>query len=182
MSWPTARWRRTGCRAVPARAGATRVGWAGCGTGWPRAPDWPRRFALLDAALVDRLAGAAPVDPALVAAWRLLAGSGGRIGVAEVVEEVGWSRRHLAVRFRRELGLPPKVVARLLRFQTAYASLGRELITAPGAEPVPGAGWAELAVRCGYYDQSHLIRDFRQFTGESPSELTAAGSHLSNPR
>ncbi|MFC4150286.1 helix-turn-helix domain-containing protein [Micromonospora mangrovi] len=169
---------------VPGGAGRGRrdEGWLGrLRDRLAQAPDWPRRFALLDAALADRLADAVPVDPALAGAWRLLAGSRGRIGVAELAAEVGWSRGHLAGRFRRELGLPPKSVARLLRFQAAYASLGRELIAAPGVAPVHGDGWAELAVRCGYYDQSHLIREFREFTGESPTGLTVAGRHSSNP-
>jgi AraC-like DNA-binding protein len=149
-------------------------------------PDWAGRFARLDAALAGRLAVTGPVDPRLLAAWRLLGGSGGGRGVGALAEEVGWSRRHLAVRFRREFGLPPKTVARLIRFQRAYAMVGRTLVTAPtGDVPTPadsgraGDGWAELAVRCGYYDQSHLIREFREFAGVTPAAL--AGSHSSNP-
>lgn len=151
------------------------------------APDWPGRFARLDAALTSRLTGNGPVDPRLLGAWRSLAA--GRVGVGAVADELGWSRRHLAVAFRREFGQPPKTVARLVRFQRAYATLGRELVTAPlddgGASGVTvaggGPGWAELAVRCGYYDQSHLIRDFRQFAGRTPTALLRAGSHSSNP-
>jgi AraC-like DNA-binding protein len=149
-------------------------------------PDWAGRFARLDAALAARLAVTGPVDPGLLRAWRRLAGSGGGVGVAALSEEVGWSRRHLAVRFRQEFGLPPKTVARLLRFQRAYALVGRTLVTAPvgAAEPAAGPdshGWAELAVRCGYYDQSHLIREFREFAGATPAALARPGSHSSNP-
>ncbi|NES29410.1 helix-turn-helix domain-containing protein [Micromonospora terminaliae] len=145
-------------------------------------PDWAARFARLDAALAARLTVTGPVDPRLVAAWRLLDGSGGGLGVGALADEVGWSRRHLAVRFRREFGLPPKTVARLIRFQRAYAMVGRTLVTTPtlGADAGPGGdGWAELAVRFGYYDQSHLIREFREFAGATPAAL--AGSHSSNP-
>ncbi|WP_262282539.1 AraC family transcriptional regulator [Micromonospora sp. MA102] len=138
-------------------------------------PDWAGRFARLDAAFAARLAVTGPVDPRLVGAWRLLAGSGGALGVGALADEVGWSRRHLAVRFRREFGLPPKTVARLLRFQRAYAMVG----ATPVGGGVPGPGWAELAVRFGYYDQSHLIREFREFAGATPAAL--AGSHSSNP-
>jgi AraC-like DNA-binding protein len=157
------------------------------------APDWAGRFARLDAALAARLAATGPVDPRLLQAWRLLAGSGGAAAVGALAGEVGWSRRHLAARFRREFGLPPKTVARLVRFQRAYATLGRELAGPPGhgaaptagAGPAPsrhgGPGWAEVAVRCGYFDQSHLIRDFRQFAGETPGTLVRPKSHSSNP-
>lgn len=153
------------------------------------APDWPHRFALLDAALDARLADADPVDPHLDRAWDRLAGSAGRIGIGALAGELGWSRRHLAARFRRELGLGPKTTARLLRFQRASATLGRQGAVSAPPDPAgpaddrtgPADGWAELAVRWGYYDQSHLIREFREFTGTTPAALGRPGSHSSNP-
>ncbi|MFI7605228.1 helix-turn-helix domain-containing protein [Micromonospora sp. NPDC049366] len=129
------------------------------------ASGWPERFALLDATLTARLAGSPPVDPRVAWAWRRLAASGGRLGVGSLADELGWSRRHLAARFRQEIGLPPKITARLLRFQRAYAAL-----TAPAGSPAAG-GWAGLAASCGYCDQSHLIRDFREFAGDTPGAL-----------
>ncbi|WFE31189.1 AraC family transcriptional regulator [Micromonospora sp. WMMD975] len=143
-------------------------------------PGWPGRFRRLDAALTARLVATDPVDGRLLAAWRRLDGSGGAVGVAALADEIGWSRRHLAVRFRQEFGLPPKTVARLLRFQRAYATLGRTVLTAPAADP-DGSGWAERAARWGYYDQSHLTREFREFAGAPPAALARAGSHSSNP-
>ncbi|WP_422755423.1 helix-turn-helix domain-containing protein [Micromonospora sp. WMMD708] len=153
------------------------------------APDWPHRFALLDAALDARLADADPVDPHLGRAWELLAGSAGHLGIGALAGELGWSRRHLAARFRRELGLGPKTTARLLRFQRAYAMLGRQDAVSAPPDPAgpadrrtgPADGWAELAARWGYYDQSHLIREFREFTGMTPAALGRPGSHSSNP-
>ncbi|MGC4770856.1 helix-turn-helix domain-containing protein [Micromonospora sp. DT44] len=140
---------------------------------------WPQRFALLDAALADRLALTPPVDARLIGAWRWLMASGGRDGVGALATQLGWSRRHLAARFRAEIGLPPKTAARLLRFQRAHAVLRGVDAT---AGPHPGSGrpvdWAEVAVRCGYYDQSHLIRDFHQFAGATPAALLAARSGI----
>ena len=74
----------------------------------------------------------------------------------------GWSRRHFAVRFRDELGMPPKALARLLRFERAVKRLraGDEL--------------ADLALEAGYYDQAHFNRDFRAFAGITPTEYLAA--------
>ncbi|PGH40956.1 transcriptional regulator, AraC family [Micromonospora sediminicola] len=141
---------------------------------------WPARFARLDAALAARLAATDPVDGRLLRAWRRLDRTGGAVSVGALADEVDWSRRHLAVRFRQEFGLPPKTVARLLRFERAYASLGRTLCAAPAAGP-HGAGWAERAARWGYYDQSHLIREFQEFAGATPAALVRAGSHSSNP-
>ncbi|WBB67373.1 helix-turn-helix domain-containing protein [Micromonospora sp. WMMD812] len=173
------------------------------------ASGWPERFALLDAALAARLAGSAPVDPRIGWAWRRLVETGGRAGIGLLAGELGWSRRHLAARFRHEVGLTPKTAARLLRFQRACAALTRPTggapahiaerevglpapagpaegeggLTAPagpaerqGGLLAPAGGWAEVAARCGYYDQSHLIRDFREFAGDTPAALLAARS------
>ncbi|MEU8297375.1 helix-turn-helix domain-containing protein [Micromonospora sp. NPDC048909] len=158
---------------------------------------WPQRFALLDAAITARLAGSGPVDARVAWAWRRLSASGGRVGIGSLADELGWSRRHLAARFRHEVGLPPKTTARLLRFQHAYAALAAPplpvddmstgpsgaLAVGPGGLPAgpnhggPTAvagGWAEVAARYGYYDQSHLIRDFREFAGDTPAALLTA--------
>lgn len=135
------------------------------------APGWPERFALLDRVLAARLSVSPPVDARLDWAWRRLVASGGLGSVGALADELGWSRRHLASRFRQEVGLPPKMAARLLRFQQAYAAL-TDLAAAAGPGVV--GDWAAVAAGCGYYDQSHLIRDFHQFAGGTPAALLAA--------
>ena len=79
--------------------------------------------------------------------------------IASLAERIGRSRRHLATRFREQVGLPPKTVARIFRFRRALELLGS------------GSGFADVAYECGYFDQAHLNRDFRQFAGTSPGEL-----------
>ncbi|MFJ6169031.1 helix-turn-helix domain-containing protein [Micromonospora orduensis] len=137
------------------------------------APDWSRRFALLDTALAARLAASPPVDARLEWAWRWLVARGGQGGVGTLATELGWSRRHLAARFRQEVGLPPKTAARLLRFQHARAALAGADAASGTASAGRAVDWAEVAARCGYYDQSHLIRDFHQFAGATPGALLA---------
>lgn len=127
------------------------------------APGWAERFALLDDVLARRLARAAPPAPAVEHAWRRLVRTHGGAAIGELAQEVGWSRRHLAARFRDEVGLPPKVYARVLRFTWARTLLGR-----PG-----GPSLCEVALACGYCDQAHLNRDFRAFAGCTPTELVA---------
>ncbi|MCZ7379472.1 helix-turn-helix domain-containing protein [Micromonospora sp. WMMC250] len=164
-------------------------------------PGWPERFVLLDRVLGARLAASPPVDARLDWAWRWLVAGGGRGSVGALADEVGWSRRHLASRFRQDVGLPPKTVARLLRFQQACTALsdvglaiGPSAMVGPDSGPPadgghrgpaaaePGAGrpvdWAGVAARCGYYDQSHLIRDFREFAGATPTALLASRSAI----
>jgi AraC-like DNA-binding protein len=127
---------------------------------------WPRRFALLDEAMTARLAATAPPDRRVQWAWDQLAGSHGMVGIAGLASELGWSRRHLAAVFRRDAGLTPKMMARVLRFQRAHSYLDR--VDRHG-------GWSGVAAACGYYDQPHLIRDFREFAGATPGELAGGG-------
>jgi AraC-like DNA-binding protein len=128
------------------------------------AATWPERFALLDRLVARRLAAARPPAAGVEHAWWRLVGTHGAASVEALAAEVGWSRRHLFARFREHTGLPPKVFARILRFQRAAALL---------ADP-RGPSLCEIALDCGYYDQAHLNRDFRAFAGRTPTELLAA--------
>ncbi len=123
------------------------------------AASWQARFALLDDVFGRRLADAPPTDPRLARIWGRLEATHGRIPIERLAAEVGWSRRHLATVTNRELGLPPKALARVLRFGRAYGMRQRAATE----------GWAAVAAECGYYDQAHLIRDFHAFAGTTPS-------------
>ncbi len=127
------------------------------------APDWPARFALLDELLLRRLAEAAPVAAQVEHAWARLRASDGAVEIAALAGEVGWSRRHLAGRFGAEVGLPPKTVARILRFERVTRTL----------QANRGSGLADVAYACGYADQAHLNRDFREFAGTTPTDYAA---------
>jgi AraC-like DNA-binding protein len=122
------------------------------------AGSWAERFELLDLELFRRLDGAQRPTPGVRWAWGRLRDTRGRAAVGPLAEELGWSRRRLVARFREEIGLPPKAVARLLRFEHALELVGR------------GETWAEVAFTAGYYDQSHLINEFRAITGITPRQ------------
>ncbi|MFD5436327.1 helix-turn-helix domain-containing protein [Kitasatospora sp. NPDC127067] len=129
------------------------------------APDWTQRFAVLEGALLRAARPSGAVPPEVGRAWQALRRSHGALPVAELARETGWSARHLQERFRRETGLTPKAAARVMRFDRA-----RRLLAA--ADPPPRL--AELAVRCGYFDQAHLAREFRALAGAAPSAWLAA--------
>jgi AraC-like DNA-binding protein len=124
------------------------------------APDWAGRFALLDAALTDRLARTPSIPSDIAHAWGRLLSTHGGVSIAGLADELGWSRRHFGERFREHVGLPPKPAARVLRFRRAIELIERD----------DGARLAEIAQDCGYYDQAHLNRDFRAFAGSSPGD------------
>jgi AraC-like DNA-binding protein len=120
------------------------------------APGWKRRFALLDAALARRADDAPPPRADVAYAWRRLAETHGTTPVAALTRELRCSRRHLASRFREEVGLTPKAFARVVRFRRA-ADLLRD-----------GRDLAATAAACGYADQAHMHRDFKALAGITP--------------
>lgn len=120
---------------------------------------WVDRFRLLDEVFQIRFADARPASAGVVWAWQRLLETDGQVAIGALAEQLGWSRKRIVARFREEVGLPPKAVARLVRFDRA-----RTL-----AEAAQEPDWARIAVECGYYDQSHLSNDFRAVTGRTPA-------------
>ncbi|MEO7653663.1 MAG: helix-turn-helix domain-containing protein [Bryobacteraceae bacterium] len=84
--------------------------------------------------------------------------------IDEVATRTNWSRRQMERVFDSRVGLEPKTFARLARFQSALR----------WRRKAAGCSWADVAARCGYYDQAHLIADFREFGGEAPRDLVQA--------
>lgn len=124
---------------------------------------WPARFAACDDVLTRTFTDGDPAAPELRRAWAMITASHGAVPVADVAAEVGWSRQHLRQRFVDELGMSPKAVGRIARFDRAAGLLRAD----------PTAPIARVAADAGYYDQSHLDRDFRDLAGAPPSRWLA---------
>ncbi len=128
------------------------------------APGWAERFDVLDAALARRLADTPPPAPEVAWAWDRLHATDGAFPVTALASELGWSRRRLGAAFRDQVGLPPKLLARILRFDRVVARLRTQ-------DP---ERWADVAYDAGYYDQAHFNRDFRELAGITPSAFLAS--------
>jgi AraC-like DNA-binding protein len=126
---------------------------------------WRQRFTLVDQFLLGRLVDGPPPAPEVVWAWRRLVASGGAVAIGRLATEVGWSHRHLITKFRQQVGLRPKTAARLVRFDRVRRRLDQSR-----AGPLD---WGLLSAETGYADQPHLIREFRQFTGSTPTQFQA---------
>lgn len=117
-------------------------------------------FRILEAALIERLERRLMPHPAVHHALGSFARSAHTAGIAQVREATGLSHRRFVEVFTRAVGLAPKAFCRLQRFQ-------RVLRLGHRREHVR---WSEVASACGYSDQSHLIHDFRAFSGLTPSD------------
>ncbi|HEY1319571.1 MAG TPA: helix-turn-helix transcriptional regulator [Streptosporangiaceae bacterium] len=131
------------------------------------ADEWPARFEVLDQLLLASADPDAPVHPGVARAWQLILASGGTVRVGELAAETGWSARHLQALFQAETGLTPKAACRVTRFHRARRTIQRRV--SAGALP----DLADVAARCGYVDQAHLAREFRELAGCPPSQWLA---------
>lgn len=123
------------------------------------APTNRERFRVLERFLMQRLRASRRHHPAVNYAIRQFQSGGAASSVASVRDQVGTSAERFIEMFRKDVGLPPKLFARLARF-------GRVLQRIDAAADVD---WADLAVSTGYFDQPHFIGDFRQFAGVTPA-------------
>ncbi len=127
---------------------------------------WPQRFEILDRAFLARL-GNHEIDAErsrteISWAWDELARAHGCVPVQRLAREIGWSRRHFGERFRAVMGVAPKSVARVFRFERACRLIKDQRL------PL-----AQVAAVCGYFDQSHLTREWHLLVGSSPQAWIA---------
>jgi AraC-like DNA-binding protein len=104
-------------------------------------------------------------------ALQKLAGPLSHSSIADVANAVGMSQRRFLDRFRGEVGMAPKLYARVQRFQAVVATV----------QTLPEVNWTDIAADCGYFDQAHFIHDFRAFSGFTPAQyFTLKGSDLNH--
>jgi AraC-like DNA-binding protein len=90
--------------------------------------------------------------------------------VAAVTQRVGLSAKRFIERFKAEDGIKPKRYCRVHRFQRAITEMDRSR----------QVDWTSVALDCGYFDQAHFIRDFREFSGITPTAYEAARTPFHN--
>jgi AraC-like DNA-binding protein len=125
--------------------------------------DLAARFRLLEASITLHCQRGPRPDNGVSWALGHLRRTTGRAPIGGLSRDLGISERHFIRRFRRQVGLAPKLYARVLRFHSVVASMqSRQVVN-----------WADVAQLSGYYDQAHFNRDFRAFSGGTPSDFLA---------
>jgi AraC-like DNA-binding protein len=118
------------------------------------------KFNLLESYLIAKAQSRLEPDLAVSAALQTLR-SWPVLSLRELASRLGLSHKQMLARFDCRVGMTPKLTSRIFRFQKALSAANRATTT---------PDWSDLAVECGYYDQAHLIHEFRQLAGLTPSE------------
>lgn len=120
----------------------------------------PEKKAALAERQMDSLAGqlSSPERSSVEQAVDVILDQKGLVRMGELAERLEVSRRHLERSFKREVGLSPKFYSRIIRFNCIFE------VMKEGND-----SWIDIALASGYFDQSHFIKEFKEFTGEEPS-------------
>ncbi|NVB79482.1 MAG: AraC family transcriptional regulator [Kofleriaceae bacterium] len=131
------------------------------------------RATVVGDAIAERLRRGATQgsDQRATAAVELVRGARGRLAIGALAEAIGVGERRLEQLFHRHVGLSPKALGRIARFHNAI-----ELAYETGAR-----SWAAVAHACGFYDQAHLVHEFRALAGAPPGTLCNFGFFQDRP-
>ncbi|MBI3556101.1 MAG: AraC family transcriptional regulator [Deltaproteobacteria bacterium] len=122
------------------------------------------RISYLESYLLKEFGWRLGLDPYVQFSVRLIQRERGAVAMAALEKGTGLSGRQLERKFARDIGLSPKAFARVVRFEHLVRT----------ARAATSLDWTQFALDGGYSDQSHLIRDFKAFSGRTPAEFFAA--------
>jgi AraC-like DNA-binding protein len=134
------------------------------------APTPDAKLAAMERFLVNAFPQAGAAHPLVDFAVNHIARAPRISSVAELAARTGWSARRLSQVFREQVGLTPKQWCRIQRFQRALRRLHAGVDIA----------WSDLALDCGYYDQSHFANEFRAFSGIDATTYSARRTQWTN--
>ncbi|NLR66821.1 AraC family transcriptional regulator [Chitinophaga varians] len=124
-----------------------------------------QRIDILEDFLEQRLTKQDNVQPPVFQAIRTIIETQGMLSVKQLAQDHYLSTRQFERQFRQYAGFTPKMFSRIARFHAAIRLYG------PNAPSL-----TQIALDCGYYDQSHFIHDFREFSGEHPKAFFSGSS------
>ncbi len=132
-----------------------------------RALDSPDPIPIVEGALLAAPGKSPATDPLVAEAVRRLFNSPRALDISVLAHDLALSTRQFERRFRSAVGLAPKLFSKIQRFSKVFRVL-----------EAPSRDWVDTALACGYYDQAHLIRDCKRFSGATPAALLAEDGDL----
>jgi Helix-turn-helix domain len=126
-----------------------------------KATDTKERIEVIEAFLLDKLNNKTTIDQIVKTTIEILLSTKGNAPINEILKDDLSKRRQLERKFLKQIGISPKQLGKVIRLQAALKMLLNE----------PSESLTSIAYESEYYDQAHLIRDFKEFTGTSPKEF-----------
>lgn len=127
-----------------------------------------KRIELLEGIFRHMLGRAKDACPIVETAAGMIGASGGLISIEQITGAMGINERRIERRFQQKFGLSPKKFSRIVRFQNFM-----------GAVSGSYGSILDIALAHGYYDQAHFIREFRKFSGKTPTEFFGSEHKIS---
>lgn len=127
------------------------------------------RIAVTESFLLKQLKTTTEQRNYLEEATRLMRHNTGNLSIEELSEQLYVSTRQLQRSFKEQYGVSPKTYMRILRFRKAYVY---------AMQVDDNFSWADVTYECGYADQAHFIRDFKQFAGSLPKNFISTEAHM----
>ncbi len=120
-----------------------------------------QQIELLNKTFAGRLSSINAIEPKMVKALNLIQKTGGRGSIKQISDEVGWSRQHLTRQCLKYTGLTTKFLSQVIRIKHVIKQHGTETCN----------NLSQLSCDGGYYDQSHMINEFKIITGQTPMDF-----------
>lgn len=124
----------------------------------------PARFSFLERVLLQHINTDEYTQPLIQETVKRLMTPYGNLSIKQLSSDIGISQKHLAHRFKQMVGVPPKTLARIFRFQQVLQAI----------DPTQTINWSAIAQHCHYHDQSHFNKEFAAFTGLTPNRYLDA--------
>lgn len=132
--------------------------------------DIDNKFRYTEKILIKTFGSRLKMNPFINFAVTAITNAPEKSALNEIVNNCGYSQKHLIKIFKEHVGLTPNAFLKVIRFQKAVNSISKGKFT----------DWSSVAYDCGYYDQAHFINDFKQFSGFTPREYTQQKSEFTN--
>lgn len=117
-----------------------------------------KRISFLNQLFLNKLVGLTPIEPIVSQAIYLITQTDGKNNISQISNHLGWSRQHLTRKCLKFVGVGPKFLSQVVRVKRVIKSYKTKRFH----------NWSQLSIDGGYYDQSHMINEFKKITGLTP--------------
>jgi AraC-like DNA-binding protein len=132
--------------------------------------DVGQRFVMVEDFLLDKFRSRLDLNPCVAFAVGEMQTRPDGLRIARMNEKIGYSQKHFADMFRKQVGVTPKAYLKIMRFQKAVRTI----------DSADEINWREVALSCGFYDQAHFIHDFKSFSGFTPEQYAQIHTNYQN--